>query len=66
MATMAASFALKEDVAGKTFSKSEEPKVINIKKMPRIKPRSPILFMIKALLAAAEYSLFFHQKPISR
>src|SRR6185295_9717086 len=66
IATITLSFVMNEEDAEKTLSKSEEPKVMNMRNTPRINPRSPMRFIIKALFAAAEYSLFFHQKPISK
>src|SRR5262245_59948765 len=66
IATITLSLVEKDDAPLKTLPKSDEPKVMNIRNIPRINPRSPMRFIIKALFAAAEYSLFFHQKPINR
>ena len=53
-------------VSWKTSSKFIVPKNKNIKKIPIANPKSPILFTIKAFIAALLADSFLYQKPINR
>ena len=50
----------------KLHSKFIVPKKKKIKKIPIAKPKSPILFTIKALIAALFAVSFLYQKPINK
>ena len=50
----------------KTSSKSIDPKKKKIKNIAIAKPKSPILFTIKAFIAALLAVSFLYQKPINK
>ncbi len=50
----------------KMVSKSVEPIIMKIAKMPSAKPKSPTRLTTKALMAAALADGFWYQNPISR
>ncbi len=52
--------------AAKTRLKSSVPNVVQIRKMPRAKPTSPMRFTKNAFLPAAAAAGFSYQKPINR
>src|SRR6266480_2375008 len=54
------------DVLANTSEKSAFPIFETIQNIAIKKPRSPILFMTNALLAALSYAVFLNQYPISK
>ena len=53
-------------VISKTCEKSSEPKVVKIKKMPSVKPKSPTRLTTKAFLPASAALFLWKKNPIRR